>query len=50
MPSRHGKHFPHDSYWQNATMFHARSTAHTSSDATMMPPEPRIAPACDISS
>ena len=50
IPSRHGKHLPQDSYWQNATSTRVRSTAHVSSSPTMMPPEPKMAPAARISS
>ena len=50
IPRRQGKHFPQDSYWQNATSTRVKSTAQVSSSATMMPPEPNIAPAARISS
>ena len=45
IPKRHGKHLPQDSYWQNATSTRVRSTAQVTSSATMMPPDPNIAPA-----
>ena len=45
IPMRQGKHFPQDSYWQKAISVRVRSTAQASSSATMMPPEPKMAPA-----
>ena len=50
VPSLHGKHFPHDSIWSNATSTRVRSTAEVSSLQTMSPPEPNIAPAADMRS
>ena len=50
MPSRQGKHLPHDSNWQKAMSARVMSTAQVSSSAAMMPPDPRMAPACAISS
>src|SRR5581483_4635310 len=49
-PSRHGVHWPHDSWWKKRVIRHAARTAHVVSSMTTIDPEPSMNPALPTSS